>query len=1155
MNRVLKQILSLLLASAFLLAPCYVFAAYTGGELSDADREESAAERAEREARMKEMQDLLAAETYIVYRDKYGSVPNATQNVVVNASDYLVDETLTTATVLKTQENYPDSLGNTAPGMSIVIGETGTVSWEVEIPESGMYSVRFLYTSVAEFTDGVTTISGYGSSAERGLKVDGEFPFKESRYLQFPRTWQDDYKYDENGNRYFERDESSDSQLRPMKLQKPLWETVYAVDSTGYYMDPFVFYFTAGKHTLTLTEVQEPLILNKIELVPPTVLPTYEEVLKEYAANGYGVPSSIPTNDAYAYPKINAEYADYTSAQTVYATNDRTSAITDPQDAATFMLNTIGGEKWNTVGQWVEWTIEVPEAGLYYIVPRSIQNVYDGVYSSRAIYINGKIPFSEAGRLQFSYSNEWKLGPLCLPTEDPKAEPIPIKFYLEKGENIIRMNAVLGEMGEILAQTESVMNTMNGYYLEILKLTGSTPDTYRDYEFSKLMPEVLQGMLDLSKKLYAIADQLSAINGYTGEKVVTLQEVALLLETLGGDEYKIAENFSNLNDQVSALGNWITDTRNQPLQIDYILFVPAVDNLEDVVLPPAEATTWEGIVFEFKAFVVSFATDYNSMSQNAEDDITSEAVEVWMQTGRDQAQIIRSMVNDLFTANPVEINGKMERVPINLKLVAGGQLQAVLAGVGPDIDLQEGEDGVITWAIRNANIPLQELPGFQELCDKYFTKSALIPLTLYGKTYGLPYTQNFSVMFYREDVLADLGIDPPETWDDIYDIIPTLQNNNMQMAVPNGPAEYLYQRYASEENFRWGNLTTPNGENARDENGELLRDENGNPIPGLQYPNGINDEYGIGYQFENGYKPGALVDGAIYVMPDGTQFNLTYGMQVNLDGENALACFKQMCEYFTLYSFPRAFNFQNRFRTGEMPIGIQGYSLYGTLMVVAPELRGLWSFTVIPGTLNTNNDGSVSVNHRTSSTIGSLQMLRGCGESNEDPHRLRAWEFMKFWVGPDAQERYGNEILALLGASGRHATANLEALKSQPWPARDRKALEECFDWVMTTYNMPGGYISARYVGFAYNNAYNDGDAPIPALLQYIDQINAELTRKRKEFDLPTLDTYEDFDYAAYYKERYQVEAGRGAHILGTKDGEVPPSQMGESQVAGNVQP
>lgn len=1102
MNRALKHLLCLLMATLMLLTPICAFAAHTGGDPDAVVDTETEEELAEKLAKREEMKALLNAITYRAYREKHKGASVAGETIRIEAKDY--DPEQSTALVLSA-EDYADYLGRVEEGTSIVINETGTVTWTVEIPKTGLYAVRFRYTSVDEFgedEEGNAIINGYGSSAERGLKIDGEFPFKESRYLQFPRTWQDKYLKDEDGNRMFQQDTSSDSELRPTKFETPLWETVYATDSTGYYLEEFSYYLTEGTHTLTLTEVQEPLVLRYIELTAPVKTPTYEEVLKSYEKNGYKAPALSPEE----YPKLDAEYPDYTSAQTVYAVNDRTSAITDPQDPAMLRLNTLGGEKWNTVGQWVQWSFSVPKDGLYYITPRSIQNVFDGVYTSRALYIDGEIPFYEAGYLQFTYSNEWKLGPLSLP------DGTPLQFYLTEGEHTIRMNVVLGEMGEILAQAEAVMNTMNGYYLEILKLTGSTPDTYRDYEFSKLMPDVLQGMIDLSKELYDIADQLSQINGYTGEKVVTLEEIALLLETLGGDEYKIAENFSNLNDQVSALGTWITDTRCQPLQFDYFLFTPADDT---VVLPAAEANAWEGLVFEFRSFLVSFTTDYNSMSQDASDDVSTEAVEVWMQTGRDQAQIIRSMVNDLFTAET--------GVPINLKLVAGGQLQAVLAGVGPDIDLQEGEDGVITWAIRNANIPLQELPGFAEVCER-FTTSAMVPLTLYGKTYALPYTQNFSVMFYREDVLASLNIEPPETWEDIYDIIPVLQNNNMQMAVPTGPADYVYQRYASEENFRVGNLETPFGENDKNESGET--------VPSIQYPNGLNDEYGVGYPFENGYKPGALVDGAIYVMPDGTQFNLTYGMQVNLDGENSLACFKQMCEYFTLYSFPRSYNFNNRFRTGEMPIGIQGYGLYGALMVVAPELRGLWSFTIIPGTYNTNDDGSVTINHRTSSTVGAIQMLRGCGESNEDPHRLRAWEFMKFWVDAPAQERYGNEILALLGASGRHATANLEALKSQPWPAKDRKALEECFEWVMTTYNMPGGYISARYVGFAYNNAYNEGDAPIPALLQYIDQINAELTRKRREFDLPTLDNYTEYDYEAYYKEHYQIESANGGHVL-----------------------
>ena len=43
-------------------------------------------------------------------------------------------------------------------------------------------------------------------------------------------------------------------------------------------------------------------------------------------------------------------------------------------------------------------------------------------------------------------------------------------------------------------------------------------------------------------------------------------------------------------------------------------------------------------------------------------------------------------------------------------------------------------------------------------------------------------------------------------------------------------------------------------------------------------------------------------------------------------------------------------------------------------------------------------------------------------------------------------------------------------------------------------------------MGFAFLDAVNDGADPVDSLSSYIDEINEELTRKRKEFGLPTTD-------------------------------------------------
>lgn len=52
------------------------------------------------------------------------------------------------------------------------------------------------------------------------------------------------------------------------------------------------------------------------------------------------------------------------------------------------------------------------------------------------------------------------------------------------------------------------------------------------------------------------------------------------------------------------------------------------------------------------------------------------------------------------------------------------------------------------------------------------------------------------------------------------------------------------------------------------------------------------------------------------------------------------------------------YDFSNRFRNGEMPIGISDFvSTYNQLSVFAPEINGQWEFVEVPGTLKA--DGSV----------------------------------------------------------------------------------------------------------------------------------------------------------------------------------------------------
>lgn len=124
----------------------------------------------------------------------------------------------------------------------------------------------------------------------------------------------------------------------------------------------------------------------------------------------------------------------------------------------------------------------------------------------------------------------------------------------------------------------------------------------------------------------------------------------------------------------------------------------------------------------------------------------------------------------------------------------------------------------------------------------------------------------------------------------------------------------------------------------------------------------------------------------------------------------------------------------------------------------------------------------------------------------DDETREKAWDFMDWFVTADIQASYANEVVATIGQGAMYATANIEALESLPWSTNDYNNIMEQFKHLSSTPEYPGGYIISRYSNFAFLDAYNNDEDPVEALLAYVDDINKEITRKRKEFDLETLE-------------------------------------------------
>ncbi len=940
---------------------------------------------------LQEISETFKSISYSAYLEKYEGVERGNAAVTVDAVNYVAEETDAEVSIQNDYEGMS--------GQSLLVGDVGKVTWSVDIPRSGMYAISIEYCSVSDKTN----------SIERVLYINGAVPFSEARYLLLKKVWKNNYT---NGR--FELD-SNGNELRPTSYVSHEWQTYSFVDANGYYANPFEFYFEEGENTISLEGVREEVVISKITVYPYEDKISYEEYI------------SGKSEAAAAEPiHIDAETPSATSDYTVYPIYDRKSAITEPQHASKIMLNTIGSEKWQTAGQWVEYTFNVETAGLYEIVFRFRQNEQSGMYTSRKIYIDGEIPFEEANYAKFNYATEWQV-------EAANDGANVFQFYLEPGEHTVRLEATLGEMGVIASQVSGVVDAINKDYLEILKLTGPSPDSYRDYGFGRVLPDVVEDLVIQSLALTEIVDYLEGKSDIKSQNSSTLETSARLLLKMGTDESQIAKNFANLKNEVSTLGNWVSEAKNQPLEIDYISIQPA-----SMETPKVEANFLQSLWYEFQQFIASFFTDYNSLGSSEDEEEEDERfVEVWVTTGRDQAQIIRNLMDNDFGPN--------HNTNATLKLVAGGTLlPSVLAGVGPDVALPGAGVDPIQFAIRSAvlainpeayedspeadeeekeyNAKMREIfSDYNEIVSR-FTDAAMIPLELYGKVYGLPDTQSWAMMFYRTDILNELGLEVPQTWDELLATIPVLQFNNMEIGMSQDYQMYMYQM-----------------------GGHLWADD---------------------------------------------------GMRINLDANTSLEAFEIMCNMFTQYSLPISYDFANRFRTGEMPLAIQDYSAYNTIIIFATEIAGLWEFGPVPGF--ENDDGTID--NTAMSAVSALVIMSGAREIEG------AWEFLCWYTDTKFQVDYSNELVAILGPAAKNATANMEALEELPWTSREYEQLMKQMENTMAVTQYPGSYILGRYTNFAFLAAYNEKADPVESLLDYINVINKEINRKRTEFKLETLE-------------------------------------------------
>lgn len=699
--------------------------------------------------------NIASSDEYVQTREEvlaeyvsYGDDTVSYSDYVFQHKDsYVGDDT---ASIVKAGTDYADAeMDGLQEENGVVWTQSeGSISYDFDVANAGLYHIQLTY-----YPDVTST-----QSILRDVSINGELPFADCEDLTIDRLWADDNKdwlMNVDGN-----------QAAPTQIQMEGPATAYVKSTDCDTVGSYMFYFDQGKNTVTFTSSQGELGIGEVALVPARKYLSYKDYYTYYTEE-VGAEKVIPNEIPGGALLVQAEDTSVKSSSSLSPNNDRTSVGTQPYHATNIVYNTIGGDNWATAGQTLTWTVETKKAGLYKLAFRYKQYLNRGFYSARYLRINGDLPFEEAAELKFNYAPDWQIGYLGDDSGD-------YYFYLDEGTNTISLTATLGSLAEAVDMASTSVTNLTNLYREITAVTGTDPDTYRDYQITTYLPNLTDDLKVEYTRLNAVVDMfgesMESANKTSG--VVDMMNSMIKLIKKADD---VAKYLKDYNDKLSALGDWINNINNVPLELDYVVVTG-----DGYTLPRANGNFFQNVAHAWKAFIGSFTNDFKVHADNTSSG-DKQQLDVWVTVDvRSQYDIIQKMINAAFADKDYEVN---------LSMVQGDTvLPATVAGRGPDVVLQSSYSQPTNFAYRNASYDLTKFSDFEEVFSRF--PSGVRPFLEYeGGVYGLPDQLSFPVMIYRKDILDSMGLPVPETWDDLIALIPYLEAENMDVYL--GSNEYM----------------------------------------------------------------------------------------------------------------------------------------------------------------------------------------------------------------------------------------------------------------------------------------------------------------------------------------------------------------------------
>ena len=721
-----------------------------------------------------------------------------------------------------------------------VISLHNSKEFSVDIPSEGEYGIYADYKILhdgfqnSEFTVEVkTSDSNVISSLERAT------------LRSYWKNESEEFKLDSFGN------EISPNQVL---VDENLYQGIYDYQFSSVMPTRFKFASGINKILLTMTSGGD-IQINDLFVVRETQILPYSDYINNHKTSVQG--QRIADIEAEHYLRKN-------DTTTIPANDPDLNA--SPYKTVESVLNVISN--FSTAEQKIDYEFTIENDGLYSINFNGLVNNSNHV-TFASIFIDGEIPFGEL--MHYPLVPTSKISEYLLADEHNK----PYEIYLTKGTHILTIKIDTSLYKDIILDLKKDIDTLNSIYLDLKRIAGTVNDNNHEWNPETDFPGIKEEIEAVTANLTNIKELIYKVNGsktnfqstiYIQSAITALKGILKKPAYIPNQYSKFSEGSGSIIENIATAES---DLATSSFEIDRII----IGNSSDYKLKNKKGgfkSFGEGI----KKFFLSFKINYSS---KVKDDKT---LNIWVARSRQYVDLMQELIDSSDFETQTGYKVKFTILSDESKLILSNA-----AKISPD-----GVMGISNWlpyemGIRNLTVDLTKFEDYGEVIDR-FSEGAMISLIADEKGLALPETQDFYVMYYRQDILDKYGFEKPNTWTDVIELLPALQRNGFNFYIP---------------------LSTSSSSKS-------------------------------------------IMTTAPFIYQFGGNLFSDDGLKTTIDEESSLNAIKMMTELFTNYGLEsQVANFFNSFRNGSLPIGVSTFDTYVKLTISAPELAGKWGIMLPPG--------------------------------------------------------------------------------------------------------------------------------------------------------------------------------------------------------------